>query len=109
MFPTQADYHFYASRNKPAWYKGRTGLAIPTPDEIVNAHAGLRIPNSLHNTLSLFRLWQSNRIREGRSHAAIDFMRYIVASGSPNQERRFHYCKRALRKWAKNVKIDLTA
>jgi len=98
MFPTQADFHFHLSFNVPKWYKGKTGLTTVSVDELVNAHAGIRIPLYIQNTLSLFRLWQGNRKREGANASPKAFALYIATSGPGNQEKRWHYCNRILRK-----------
>ena len=98
MFPTRSDFHFWMTQNKPKWYKGETGLTSISIDQLVNAHAGIKIPNYIHNTFSLFKLWRENRKNEPTQPTPLEFMRYIVSSGKSNQEARYKFCYRVIRK-----------
>ena len=98
MFPTQADFHYHLVKNVPKWYKGKLAVSYGSIDAIVNSHAGIKIPLYISNVLSLFRLWQSNREREGSNASPKAFALYIVTSGERNQKERYHYCKRILRR-----------
>ena len=101
MFPSSVDYQFWINKKIPNWYKGRLPIGVITPDILVNAHADIKIPNYINNDFYLFRLWRENRKREGNDYSLKTFCEYIVSSGMKNQEERFRYCKRILRKYNK--------
>ncbi len=96
--PTVAHFARWADRHRPKWAQGLTlpiaGLDV---DALINARAGIRFPNNVHNALSLALLARRNCETGAQSGTFGDFLRTFRDGSAAASCKRGHIFARWVR------------
>ena len=86
-FPTATDLAFYQARNQPRWASRiARGLHAPSIDDVINAHAGVRMADTTtHNLLAFINGW--SRRGDNIHDRLIDLANDDHRSATPNRKR----------------------